>query len=247
MPSCFNVVPSVLLFLFSFHLIFHAWFPHDSDLSGCFQCLFPMFVSNFCFQFLFPYMMFIVFSPFSRGFPEVFPQVHPNSAPCRCRAPPPPLGRPGGRRLQHPATDGIDGLWKSMVYLLKMGGFSIVIPLKMVIFHSFPIENGYFHLCSMVNRWKNMENRWWCSMAMLNNLDGLPISRWWYTKTDVERDTCVISWFIFTYDIHICVWFVCRSTYILYINMTSKRAGWPLRMCFVGMGQVVGTKIKGGY
>ena len=57
-----------------------------------------------------------------------------------------------------------------------------------------------------------------------------------YTKTDVERDTCVISWFIFTYYIHICVWFVCRSTYILYINMTSA-GGMTLRMCFVGMDQ----------
>ena len=72
---------------------------------------------------LFPicfHMMFIVFFPifprFSRGFP---PTPTPQATKCpggrRCRAPPPPLGRPGGRRLLHPANDGkwpmkIDGL-----------------------------------------------------------------------------------------------------------------------------------------
>ena len=153
MPSCFNVVPGCsIVFVFlpsNFSCMVSTWL----WLIRC-SMLFPI-----CFH-----MMFIVFSRFSRGFPEVFPQLPPQfrprgfpevfpqlppqfrprafpevfpqlppqfrpnapvaesrgaAAPCRCRAPPPPLGRPGGRRLLHPATVE-NGLWKSMVYLLKM-------------------------------------------------------------------------------------------------------------------------------
>ena len=199
MPSCFNVVPGCsIVFVFlpsNFSCMVSTWL----WLIRC-SMLFPI-----CFH-----MMFIVFSRFSRGFPEVFPQLPPQfrpnapvaesrgaAAPCRCRAPPPPLGRPGGRRLLHPATVE-NGLWKSMVYLLKM-----------VMFHG----------------------------ELLNNqMDYLFQDDYIYINKCRKRHVCVISWFIFTYYIHICVWFVCRSTYILYINMTSA-GGMTLRMCFVGMDQ----------
>lgn len=126
MPSCFNVVPSVLLFLFSFHLIFHAWFPHDSDLS--------VLVSNFCFQFLFPYMMFIVVSPFSRGFPEVFPQLPP-----QLRALPlPGSSSSAGPSWRTSAPASCNGWYR---WPVKIDGSPIE---NGWMFHSYPIKDGDF-------------------------------------------------------------------------------------------------------